>query len=120
MQCYFGILKKYIACLGRWFFYAYMLMNTFLKKRGAVKIWKPKVTPMSDLRPAQMNTIKTATGDEVQTMQKTSLTRENQPVSVQYVALSTKAFCYSYELFFRKLNIFSVLNNNAMLKSVEI
>lgn len=97
-----------------------MLMNTFLKKRGAVKIWKPKVTPMSDLRPAQMNTIKTATGDEVQTMQKTSLTRENQPVSVQYVALSTKAFCYSYELFFRKLNIFSVLNNNAMLKSVEI
>lgn len=60
-------------------------------KRGAVKIWKPKVTPMSDLRPAQMNTIKTATGDEVQTMQKTSLTRENQPVSVQYVALSTKA-----------------------------
>lgn len=53
-------------------------------KRGAVKIWKPKVTPMSDLRPAQMNTIKTATGDEVQTVQKTSLTRENQPVSHQY------------------------------------
>lgn len=48
-------------------------------QRGAVKIWKPKVTPMSDLRPAQMNTIKTATGDEVQTVQKTSLTRENQP-----------------------------------------
>lgn len=58
-------------------------MNEFLK-RGAVKIWKPKVTPMSDLRPAQMNTIKTATGDEVQTVQKTSLTRENQPVSLQY------------------------------------
>lgn len=48
-------------------------------QRGAVKIWKPKVTPMSDLRPAQMNTIKTATGDEVQTVQKTSLTREHQP-----------------------------------------
>ncbi|XP_061175633.1 PDZ and LIM domain protein Zasp-like [Saccostrea echinata] len=48
-------------------------------QRGAVKIWKPKVTPMSDLRPAQMNTIKTATGDEVQTVQKTSLTRDHQP-----------------------------------------
>lgn len=52
---------------------------TMTVQRGAVKIWKPKVTPMSDLRPAQMNTIKTATGDEVQTVQKTSLTRENQP-----------------------------------------
>ena len=90
--------KKIYCVSGKVIFYAYMLMNTFLKKRGAVKIWKPKVTPMSDLRPAQMNTIKTATGDEVQTMQKTSLTRENQPVSVQYEALSTKAFCYSYEL----------------------
>ncbi|XP_048757668.1 PDZ and LIM domain protein 1-like isoform X1 [Ostrea edulis] len=48
-------------------------------QRGAVKIWKPKVTPMSDLRPSQMNTIKTATGDEVHTVQKTSLTREHQP-----------------------------------------
>ncbi|KAK3091607.1 hypothetical protein FSP39_021136 [Pinctada imbricata] len=52
---------------------------TLTVQRGAVEIWKPKVTPMSELRPQQLNTIKTATGEDVQRVQKTSLTRENQP-----------------------------------------
>ncbi|XP_041362635.1 PDZ and LIM domain protein 3-like isoform X2 [Gigantopelta aegis] len=41
--------------------------------RGAVRIWKPQVTPLSELRPAELRTIKTATGDEMQTVQRTSL-----------------------------------------------
>ncbi|XP_025114384.1 PDZ and LIM domain protein 3-like isoform X1 [Pomacea canaliculata] len=45
----------------------------FLVQRGAVKIWKPQVTPLSELRPAELKTIKTATGEEIQPVQKTSL-----------------------------------------------
>ncbi|XP_060082353.1 PDZ and LIM domain protein Zasp-like isoform X3 [Ylistrum balloti] len=48
-------------------------------QRGAVSVWAPKVTPMSQLRPQELRTIKTATGDEVQTVQKTSLARSHQP-----------------------------------------
>ncbi|XP_076444074.1 PDZ and LIM domain protein 3-like isoform X3 [Babylonia areolata] len=44
-----------------------------LVQRGAVKIWKPQVTPLSELRPQELNTIKTATGEEIQPVQKTSL-----------------------------------------------
>ncbi|KAK7111580.1 PDZ and LIM domain protein 3-like isoform X4 [Littorina saxatilis] len=45
----------------------------FLVQRGAVKIWKPNVTPLSELRPQELNTIKSATGDELTPVQKTSL-----------------------------------------------
>ncbi|OWF46097.1 PDZ and LIM domain protein Zasp [Mizuhopecten yessoensis] len=48
-------------------------------QRGAVSVWAPKVTPMSQLRPQELRTIKTATGDEVQAVQKTSLARSHQP-----------------------------------------
>lgn len=44
--------------------------------RGAVQIWKPKVTPMSDLRPTEMQPIQTATGDQMYTSQKTSLAKD--------------------------------------------
>ncbi|XP_069125065.1 PDZ and LIM domain protein 1-like isoform X6 [Argopecten irradians] len=48
-------------------------------QRGAVSVWAPKVTPMSQLRPQELRTIKTSTGDEVQAVQKTSLARSHQP-----------------------------------------
>ena len=44
-------------------------------------IWKPKVTPMSELRPNELHTIQSATGDEVQVSQRTSLARQHQDVS---------------------------------------
>ncbi|XP_052070182.1 PDZ and LIM domain protein 3-like isoform X2 [Mytilus californianus] len=44
--------------------------------RGAVEVWKPKVTALSDLRPQELRQIKTATGDTVTAVQKTDLTRD--------------------------------------------
>ncbi|XP_052781288.1 PDZ and LIM domain protein Zasp-like isoform X2 [Mya arenaria] len=45
--------------------------------RGAVQIWRPKVTPMSDLMPTEKpQPIQTATGDQLYTVQKTSLARD--------------------------------------------
>ncbi|XP_064616925.1 PDZ and LIM domain protein 1-like isoform X3 [Liolophura sinensis] len=41
--------------------------------RGAVKIWKPQVTPLSELRPTELRKVTTATGEEIMPMQKTSL-----------------------------------------------
>lgn len=45
----------------------------FMVQRGAVRVWKPQVTPLSELRPTELNTIKAATGEELQAVQKTSL-----------------------------------------------
>ncbi|XP_076458709.1 PDZ and LIM domain protein 3-like isoform X2 [Babylonia areolata] len=45
----------------------------FIVQRGTMKVWKPQVTPMSELRPQQLNTIQAATGDQFQPVQKTSL-----------------------------------------------
>lgn len=45
----------------------------FVVQRGAVRVWKPQVTPLSELRPTELNTIKAATGEELQAVQKTSL-----------------------------------------------
>ena len=44
-------------------------------------IWKPKVTPMSELRPTELQTIQSATGDEVQVTQRTSLAKQFPDVS---------------------------------------
>lgn len=61
---------------------ALMGMTTLtLVSRGAVKIWKPQVTPLSELRPQELNTIKTATGEEIQAVQKTSLAINTPQVS---------------------------------------
>lgn len=51
--------------------------------RGAVEIWRPKVTPMSELRPQEMRQIKTATGDTVTAVQKTSLARDGPQESLK-------------------------------------
>lgn len=45
----------------------------FIIQRGAVQIWKPQVTPLSELRPQELNMIKTATGEEITPVQRTSL-----------------------------------------------
>lgn len=50
--------------------------------RGAVQIWKPKVTPMSELRPETKQPVQTATGDQIVTVQKTSLARDHTDVSI--------------------------------------
>ncbi|GAB1607270.1 PDZ and LIM domain protein 3-like isoform X1 [Argonauta hians] len=47
-----------------------------LVKRGAVSIWKPKVTPLSELRPSELKPVISATGEEVMAVQKTSLAKE--------------------------------------------
>ncbi|XP_029639599.1 PDZ and LIM domain protein 3 isoform X2 [Octopus sinensis] len=47
-----------------------------LVKRGAVTIWKPKVTPLAELRPTELKPVISATGDEVMAVQKTSLAKE--------------------------------------------
>ncbi|ESO87182.1 hypothetical protein LOTGIDRAFT_183623 [Lottia gigantea] len=44
-----------------------------LIQRGAVKIWKPQVSNLSDIRPAELKPIKTQTGQHVAPVQKTSL-----------------------------------------------
>ncbi|XP_071105874.1 PDZ and LIM domain protein 3-like isoform X1 [Haliotis cracherodii] len=51
-----------------------------LVARGAVKIWKPQVTPLSSLRPAELKPIVSATGEEFVPVQKTSLVM-NKPES---------------------------------------
>ena len=56
-------------------------LYNYLYFRGAVQIWKPKVTPMSELRPEGKQPVQTATGDEVYLQQKTSLARDHQDVS---------------------------------------
>ncbi|XP_050391382.1 PDZ and LIM domain protein 3 isoform X2 [Patella vulgata] len=44
-----------------------------LIQRGAVKIWKPQVTNLSELRPAELKPVKTQGGQEFAPVQKTSL-----------------------------------------------
>lgn len=51
--------------------------------RGAVEVWKPKVTPMSDLRPQELRQIKTAIGDTVTAAQRTSLARDGPQDSMK-------------------------------------
>ena len=71
--------------MTRWHTYAcvhrplYMYFTQYFL-RGAVEIWKPKVTPMSDLRPQELRQIKTAIGDTVTAAQKTSLQRDGPQV----------------------------------------
>ncbi|GFO38242.1 PDZ and LIM domain protein 1 [Plakobranchus ocellatus] len=52
---------------------------TMLIQRGAVKIWKPQVTPLSELRPQELRTITSATGEDVTPVQKTSLAINKPP-----------------------------------------
>ncbi|KAK3792652.1 hypothetical protein RRG08_032289 [Elysia crispata] len=52
---------------------------TMLVERGAVKIWKPQVTPLNELRPQELRTITAATGDDVTPVQKTSLAINKPP-----------------------------------------
>ncbi|GFS19512.1 PDZ and LIM domain protein 1 [Elysia marginata] len=52
---------------------------TMLVERGAVKIWKPQVTPLNELRPTELRTITTATGEDVMPVQKTSLAINKPP-----------------------------------------
>ena len=68
---------------GKLVFFPQMASHTRLLafSRGAVMIWKPKVTPMSELRPAELQTIQSATGDEVQVTQRTSLAKQFPDVS---------------------------------------
>lgn len=47
-----------------------------LIQRGAVTIWKPTVTPLSELRPSELKPIISATGEEIVAVQKTSLAKE--------------------------------------------
>lgn len=54
---------------------------TMLVERGAVKIWKPQVTPMSELRPQELRTITAATGEDVTPVQRTSLAINKPPDS---------------------------------------
>ena len=42
--------------------------------RGAVEVWRPKVTPMSDLRPQELRQIKTATGDTITAVSGVTMT----------------------------------------------
>ncbi|XP_067672364.1 PDZ and LIM domain protein 3-like isoform X2 [Haliotis asinina] len=53
---------------------------SMLVARGAVKIWKPHVTPLSSLRPEELKPIVAATGDEFIPVQRTSLVK-NKPES---------------------------------------
>ncbi|KAH9492077.1 PDZ and LIM domain protein 1 [Bulinus truncatus] len=48
-------------------------------KKGAVKIWKPQVTPLNELRPTELRTIQSATGDEITPVQRTSLAINKPP-----------------------------------------
>jgi len=59
--------------------YYYLLVNTCLLfiLSGSVKIWKPKVTPMSDLRPKEMNQIAGGAEPDMY-IQKTSLAADKQ------------------------------------------
>ena len=45
----------------------------FACDRGAVKIWKPKVTPMSELAPVEIKLIPDSVTDNDRYVQKTSL-----------------------------------------------
>ena len=64
-----------------------MNASCFHPYRGAVKIWKPAVTPMSELKPKELNTIKAATGEEFNPVQKTSLAI-NKPPDVSFYLYS--------------------------------
>uniref|UniRef100_A0A2C9KYK9 PDZ and LIM domain protein 3 n=1 Tax=Biomphalaria glabrata TaxID=6526 RepID=A0A2C9KYK9_BIOGL len=50
-----------------------------LVERGAVKIWKPQVTPLNELRPTELKTIQSATGEEITPVQRTSLAINKPP-----------------------------------------
>lgn len=49
-------------------------------QRGAVKIWKPKVTPMSELRPKEMNLNPDGSASDDVYIQKTSLAADKQDI----------------------------------------
>ena len=70
--------------------------------RGAVMIWKPKVTPMSELRPNELHTIQSATGDEVQVSQRTSLARQHQDVSYSICPIFIWSNCSNFSCYNRK------------------
>jgi hypothetical protein len=50
-----------------------------LVERGAVKIWKPQVTPFSELRPLELKPFTCAIDEDVQPIQKTSLAASKTP-----------------------------------------
>uniref|UniRef100_A0A0B6Z7E5 PDZ and LIM domain protein Zasp n=1 Tax=Arion vulgaris TaxID=1028688 RepID=A0A0B6Z7E5_9EUPU len=50
-----------------------------LVERGAVKIWKPKVTPFNELRPQELKIFTSAIDEDIQPIQKTSLAANKSP-----------------------------------------
>ncbi|CAE1242928.1 unnamed protein product [Acanthosepion pharaonis] len=52
------------------------LAHSLTHALGAVTIWKPTVTPLSELRPSELKPIISATGEEIIAVQKTSLAKE--------------------------------------------
>ncbi|BFZ17619.1 hypothetical protein BsWGS_20657 [Bradybaena similaris] len=52
---------------------------SMLVEKGAVRIWRPKITPLRDLRPLELNIQKLGAEEETQPVQKTSLAFTTSP-----------------------------------------
>ncbi|CAG5115354.1 unnamed protein product, partial [Candidula unifasciata] len=52
---------------------------SLLVEKGAVRIWRPKVTPLHNLRPLQLNLLTTDVEDDIQPVQRTSLAFTTSP-----------------------------------------
>ena len=55
-----------------------VVMTLYCLCRGTVKIWKPKVTPMSELAPAEVKLLPESVTDGDRYVQKTSLAADKQ------------------------------------------
>ena len=77
------------------FFITYLFVVVYF--RGAVQIWRPKVTPMNELRPNQQpqQPIQTATGDQIYASQRTSLAKDKMDVRLTVLSLK---FGLSYHI----------------------
>ena len=77
------------------FFINYLFVVVYF--RGAVQIWRPKVTPMNELRPNQQpqQPIQTATGDQIYASQRTSLAKDKMDVRLTVISLK---FGLSYHI----------------------
>lgn len=81
--------------------------------RGAVQIWKPKVTPMSELRPETKQPVQTATGDEMYLQQKTSLARDHTDVRHFVGMIFSTIICICYTHFaVQHVEMFSCVGNS--------
>jgi hypothetical protein len=74
------------------FLLKFLIRNYAGHFRGAVKIWKPKVTPMSELAPSELKLLPESVTDGDRYVQKTSLAADKPVIKLNFEDCSSCLF----------------------------